>query len=74
MRHTVPCSVISGWTPYRQFPVLQALLASDATSVKIATGQAISLLVEIARDHDMVWSAHCTSVCMCVTSGYVTGC
>jgi len=44
---------------HRQFPVLQTLLGCDATAVKIASGQAISLLVEIARDHDMVELLHC---------------
>ena len=58
------CSAIISYllSLYRQFPVLQTLLGCDATAVKIASGQAISLLVEIARDHDMVESSHCLTL------------
>lgn len=39
---------------YRQFSILQTLLGSDSTAIKIATGQAISLLFELARENDLV--------------------
>ena len=47
-------AIIHAYLFYRQFSILQTLLGSDSTAIKIASGQAISLLFELARENDLV--------------------